>query len=46
MPPQPTVEGIEDIDSDDNELYNDKNEEEYEGDGAGSHTKSSAQVAT
>jgi hypothetical protein len=46
MLPRLTVEDVEDIDSDDNELYDDKNEEEYEGDGAGSHTKNSAQVAT
>jgi hypothetical protein len=46
MLPQPTVEDVEDIDSDDNELYDNENKEEYEGDGAGSHTKNSAQVAT
>jgi hypothetical protein len=46
MPPRPTVEDVEDIDSDDNKLYDNENEEEYEGDGAGSHTKNSAQVAT
>jgi hypothetical protein len=46
MPPRPTVEDVQDIDSDDNELYEDENEEEYEGDGAGSRIKNSAQVAT
>jgi hypothetical protein len=46
MPPRPTVEDVEDIDSNDNELYDNENEKEYEGDGAGSHTKNSAQVAT
>jgi hypothetical protein len=39
MPPRPTVEDVEDIDSDDNELYEDENKEEYKGDGAGSHTE-------
>jgi hypothetical protein len=39
MPPQLTAEDVENIDSDDNKLYENENKEEYKGDDTGSHTE-------